>query len=68
MAERDTNALINNLTQTNDIQEQIIANQKKYIENLEAQIVCYKKIIDILKCEKEPKNNHGIERITFGAK
>jgi len=68
MAERDINALINNLEQRIDIQEQIIANQEACIDNLKQQIECYEKMIDILKGEREPEDNHGIERITFGAK
>lgn len=68
MVERDTNALIQNLVEIKGVQEQIIDTQKKYIENLEAQIEIYQKMIDILKGEREPENNHGIERITFGAK
>ena len=68
MAERDTNALIQNLVEIKGVQEQIIDTQKKYIENLEAQIEIYQKMIDILKGEKEPEDNHGIERMTFGAK
>lgn len=68
MAEHDINALIQNLVQIKDVQEQIIDTQKKYIENLEAQIEIYQKMIDILKGEKEPEDNHGIERMTFGAK
>lgn len=68
MAERDINTLIQNLVEIKGVQEQIIDTQKKYIENLEAQIEIYQKMIDILKGEKEPEDNHGIERITFGAK
>ena len=68
MVERDTNALIQNLVEIKGVQEQIIDTQKKYIENLEAQIEIYQKMIDILKGEREPEDNHGIERMTFGAK
>ena len=68
MEERDTNALIQNLVEIKGVQEQIIDTQKKYIENLEAQIEIYQEMIDILKGEREPEDNHGIERVTFGAK
>lgn len=61
--------MIQNLKQLVDVQEQIIANQEAYIDNLKQQIECYEKMIDILKGgEKEHEDNHGIERMTFGAK
>ena len=68
MEERDTEAFIQNLKQLVDVQEQIIANQEAYIDNLKQQIECYEKMIDIMKSEREPEDNHGIERMTFGAK
>jgi hypothetical protein len=61
--------MINNLKQLVEVQEQIIANQEAYIDNLKQQIECYEKMIDILKDSVTPKtDNHGIERVTFGAK
>lgn len=68
MAERNTEALVQNLKQLVNVQEQIIANQEAYIDNLKQQIECYEKMIDILNVERKPEDNHGIERMTFGAK